>query len=175
MYSSRDVYGYIYKYICILLLQNHSLKLATPKYVLSSLQLPQSPICCSSLFFLTKPQYISRRNIHFFYLKFLKLFLFLINFFVFGHTTQHEERASLVAQQVKNPPAKAGGTGLIPGSGRSPGEGNGNLLQYSCPGNPRHRGAWHHQRATKQQLGMWDLRFLTRDQTCAPQNGSKKS
>ena len=31
--------------------------------------------------------------------------------------------------------------GLIPGSGRSPGEGNGNLLQYSCLGNPMDRGA----------------------------------
>ena len=43
---------------------------------------------------------------------------------------------------VKNPPAKAGDTGSIPGSGRSPGEGNGNPLQYSCPGNPVDRGAW---------------------------------
>ena len=33
---------------------------------------------------------------------------------------------------VKNLPANGGDTGLIPGSGRSPGEGNGNLLQYSC-------------------------------------------
>ena len=33
---------------------------------------------------------------------------------------------------VKNPPASAGGTGSIPSSGRSPGEGNGNRLQYSC-------------------------------------------
>ena len=32
--------------------------------------------------------------------------------------------------------------GLIPGTGRSPGEGNGNLLQYSCLGNPMDRGAW---------------------------------
>ena len=32
--------------------------------------------------------------------------------------------------------------GSIPGSGRSPGEGNGNPLQYSCLGNPRKRGAW---------------------------------
>jgi len=32
--------------------------------------------------------------------------------------------------------------GLIPGSGRSPGEGNGNILQYSCLGNPMDRGAW---------------------------------
>ena len=36
----------------------------------------------------------------------------------------------------------AGDTGSIPGSGRSLGEGNGNLLQYSCLGNPMDRGAW---------------------------------
>ena len=48
--------------------------------------------------------------------------------------------ASLVARQ--NPPANAGNTGMIPGSGRSPGEGNGNPLQYSCMGNPKERGAW---------------------------------
>ena len=45
---------------------------------------------------------------------------------------------------VKNPPANAGdvrGENLIPGSGRSPGEGNGNTLQYSCLENPRKRGA----------------------------------
>ena len=35
---------------------------------------------------------------------------------------------------VKNPPASAGDTGSIPGSGRSPGEGNGNPLKYSCLG-----------------------------------------
>ena len=33
---------------------------------------------------------------------------------------------------VKNLPANAGDSGSIPGSGRCPGEGNGNLLQYSC-------------------------------------------
>ena len=38
---------------------------------------------------------------------------------------------------VKNPPANAGDASLIPGSGRSPGEGNGNPLQYSCPRIPR--------------------------------------
>ena len=43
---------------------------------------------------------------------------------------------------VKNPPANAGDMGLIPGSGRSPGEGNGNPLQYPCLGNPMDRGAW---------------------------------
>ena len=43
---------------------------------------------------------------------------------------------------VKNPPANARDTGLIPGSGRPLGEGNDNLLQYSCMENPRARGAW---------------------------------
>ena len=45
---------------------------------------------------------------------------------------------------VKKPPTNAGDTGdlgSIPGSGRSPREGNGNLFQYSCLGNPMDRGA----------------------------------
>ena len=47
-----------------------------------------------------------------------------------------------VGSVVKNPPTKAGDMGLIPGSGRSPGEGNDNPLQYSCLGNPMVRGTW---------------------------------
>ena len=43
---------------------------------------------------------------------------------------------------VENLPASAGDVGSIPGSGRSPGEGNGNPLQYSCLGNPMDRGTW---------------------------------
>ena len=43
---------------------------------------------------------------------------------------------------VKNLPVSAGDAGLIPGSGRSPGEGNSNPLQYSCLGNPMDRGSW---------------------------------
>ena len=43
---------------------------------------------------------------------------------------------------VKNLPGNAGDSGSIPGSGRSPGEGNGNPLQYSCLENPMDRGAW---------------------------------
>ena len=43
---------------------------------------------------------------------------------------------------VKNLPAKAGNAGSIPGSGRSPGEGNSNPLKYSCLRNPVDRGAW---------------------------------
>ena len=50
--------------------------------------------------------------------------------------------ASLVAQALKNQPANAGDSGSIPGSGRYPGEGNDNSLQYSCLGNPVDRGAW---------------------------------
>ena len=43
---------------------------------------------------------------------------------------------------IKKPPANVGDVGSIPGSGRSPKEGNGNPLQYSCLGNPIDRGAW---------------------------------
>ena len=46
---------------------------------------------------------------------------------------------------VKNPLVHAGDTrheGSIPGSRRSPGEGHGNPLQYSCLGNPMDRGGW---------------------------------
>ena len=43
---------------------------------------------------------------------------------------------------VKNPPTNTGDIGSIPGSGRSPGEGNGNPLQYSCLKNPMDRGVW---------------------------------
>ena len=53
--------------------------------------------------------------------------------------------ASQLALEVKNPPANAGVVGdlcSIPGSGRSPGGGHGNPLQYSCLENPMDRGAW---------------------------------
>ena len=43
---------------------------------------------------------------------------------------------------VKNPPSNVGDTGSIPGLGGSPGEGNGNPLQYSYLGNSMDRGAW---------------------------------
>ena len=53
--------------------------------------------------------------------------------------------ASQVVLVVKNLPANAEDTrdvGSIPGSGRSPGDGHGNPLQYSCLENPMDRGAW---------------------------------
>ena len=52
---------------------------------------------------------------------------------------------SQVVPVVKNLPTKAGDTGdtdLIPGSGRSPRGGNGNLLQYYCLENAMDKGAW---------------------------------
>ena len=48
---------------------------------------------------------------------------------------------SLVAQTVESA-CSVGDLGLIPALGRSPGEGNGNLLQYSFLGNPMDRGVW---------------------------------
>ena len=54
---------------------------------------------------------------------------------------RQEKWASQVAQ-VKNLPANAGDSGSILGSRRSPGEGNGNPLQYFCLGNPMDRGPW---------------------------------
>ena len=43
---------------------------------------------------------------------------------------------------TKNPPVSAGDTGPTPGLGKSPGEGNGTPLQYSCLENSTDRGAW---------------------------------
>ena len=56
-----------------------------------------------------------------------------------------QQDASQEAAVVKNTPANAGAAGdtdLIPGSGRSPGEGHGTPLQYSCLENPMDREAW---------------------------------
>ena len=59
---------------------------------------------------------------------------------------------------MRNPPADAGDAHSIPGLGRTPGEGNGNPLQYSCPKNPLGRGAWRAtvQRVTKSQTQLSD-------------------
>ena len=56
---------------------------------------------------------------------------------------------------------KAGDSGSIPGSGRSPGEGNGNPLQYSCLENSMHGGAWWApvHGATKSQTRLSDFIF----------------
>ena len=58
---------------------------------------------------------------------------------------------------IKSPPA--GDTGLIPGSGRLPREGNGNPLQYSSFGNPIDRGAWWATYSPGGLRTIWDCRF----------------
>ena len=58
-----------------------------------------------------------------------------------GSFSCHPSEGLPVAQAVKNLLAMRGNPGLTPGSGRSPGEGNGNLLQYSCLENPMDRGS----------------------------------
>ena len=60
---------------------------------------------------------------------------------------RHLVETSVLTKVLRFPGGKestrnAGDTGSIPGWGRSPGEGNGNSLQYSCLGNPMDRGAW---------------------------------
>ena len=62
--------------------------------------------------------------------------------------------ASQVSIVVKNMPASVGDVrdmGLIPGSGRSPGERHDNPLQYSCLENPMDRGTWTVHRVTESQ------------------------
>ena len=77
--------------------------------------------------------------------------------------TQQEQQGDILGfpggLAVKNPPANPRDTGTIPGSGRSPGEGNGNPLQCSCLGNQTDPGGLQllglqrdrHDLATKQQ------------------------
>ena len=68
---------------------------------------------------------------------------------------------SLVAQMVKTLPAMLGDPGSIPGLGRSPGEGNGNPLQYSCLENSMDGGAWQVtvHGVTKHQTRLRDFHF----------------
>ena len=63
-----------------------------------------------------------------------------------------------VAQMVKNLLANSGDPGLIPGSGRSPGERHGYTLQYSCLENSMNRGAWQAtvHGVAKSQTGLSD-------------------
>ena len=67
-----------------------------------------------------------------------------------------------MAQWAENLPAmqKTGDMGSIPWSGRSPGEGSGNLLQYSCLVNPMDRGAWraivHGVKKSPTQVSDWE-------------------
>ena len=68
---------------------------------------------------------------------------------------------------VKNPPASAEGADLIPGSGRSPGEGNCNPMQYSCLGSPMDRGAG--------QAVLWDCKRVKHDLATEHQQNKHKN
>ena len=91
-------------------------------------------------------------------------------------------KASQVVLGVKNLAAKAGNIrdmGSIPGLGRSPGEGNGNPLQYSCLENPMDRGAWWVtvHRATKSQtqlkwLSTHSCTRITRSLCCSAETNT---
>jgi len=67
---------------------------------------------------------------------------------------------------VKNLPAYAGDAGSIPGLGRSPEEGNGDPLQYSCLGNPMDRGAWR-AKSTGSHKSWTQLKWLSSNNTLA--------
>ena len=72
----------------------------------------------------------------------IKCRLFLIVFLIILTKEKTMFSVNPGGSVVKNPPANSGDVGSVPGSGRSPGEGNGNPLQYSCLRNPMDRGAW---------------------------------
>ena len=76
--------------------------------------------------------------------------IYFFSFYKVKKDTKHDAKYILMKETildvvVKNPPANAGDTrdtGLIPGSGRSPKVGSGNLLHYFCLENSMDRGAW---------------------------------
>ena len=72
----------------------------------------------------------------------------------------------------KESACNVGDLGSIPGSGRSPGEGNGNPLQYSCLGNPMGRGAWQARvrgiTDTTERLTLWLLTLILYQCACFP-------
>ena len=71
----------------------------------------------------------------------------------------YKQRGFPGSSVVNNPPANGGAAGLIPGSGRSPGGGNGNPLQYSCLEKPMDRGAWW---ATVHGVANSQIHFMTK-------------
>ena len=76
---------------------------------------------------------------------------------------------------VKNPPANAD-VGLIPGSGRSPGEGDGYPVQYFCLENPMDRGAWRASRQAHKESYMTEqlINNNSERRSHMPQGAAKK-
>ena len=71
-----------------------------------------------------------------------------------------ERDKAIYCHPVKVSASNAGDLGSIPGSGKSPEEGNGNQLQYSCLGNPMERGAWWVAKS-RTRLSDFTLFYLT--------------
>ena len=80
--------------------------------------------------------------------------------------TFHTMHAFSYSSVGKESACNAGDPGSIPGLGRSPGEGNGNPLQYSCPENPMDRGAWQVAVLGVERVGH-DLVTKPHHHTCA--------
>ena len=76
--------------------------------------------------------------------------------YIFIHTYIHTYQGSPIPSisVSKESACSAGDPGSISGFGKSPGEGNGNPLQYSCLENPRNREAWQVQSMGSQELDM---------------------
>ena len=90
-------------------------------------------VACDSIFFLSRLD-----NILFYSILSLSLSIYI-------HTHIHTHTQELVfpgGSDSKESACNARDPGSIPGLGRSPGEGNGYPLQYSCPEKPMDRGAW---------------------------------
>ena len=95
---------------------------------------------------------------------YFKNYLRLLNTHTHTHTHTYMYRASQVSLVVRNPPANVGHVrdgGLIPGSGKSPGGGHGNSLQYSCLKNPMDRGAWRDTAHRVEKSWTWLERLST--------------
>ena len=81
---------------------------------------------------------------------------------------------ALGGSMVKNSPTSVGDAGSTPGSGRFPGEGNGNPLQYPCLGNPVDRGAW--QAAVHGVTEESDTTYLLKDKdNCCSSSSTQPS
>ena len=79
-----------------------------------------------------------------------------------GHSRIGTSRGFPGGPEVKASASNVGDPGSIPGSGRSPGEGNGNPLQYSCLENPMDGGAWWAtvRRFAKSRTRLSDFTFM---------------
>ena len=110
---------------------------------------------------------------------------FCFYFIIIIFTMRYVDLGFPGSSDSKESSCNAGGLGLTPGSGRSPGEGNGNPLQYSCLGNAMEGGAWwaavHGVPKSRTRLSrhvythVWNLSSPTRDGSLTPCSISTES